>query len=60
MYEEYVSLRFFFLFFFSPSATAVFFGALEPSEVLVAVLVAVFEGVGAGALPAVDAGLTAI
>ena len=62
MYEEYVSFRTFFLFFFSPSAGAaafeVFFAALAPSVDLAGVLEAV--AVEAGALPAVDAGLGAI
>ena len=60
MYEEYVSFRTFFLFFFSPSAGAaaldVFFAAFAPSVDLAGAL----EAVEAGALPAVEAGLGAI
>jgi hypothetical protein len=60
MYEEYVSFRTFFLFFFSPSAgaavLAVFFAPFTPSVVLAGA----FEAVEAGALPAVEAGLGAI
>lgn len=62
MYEEYVSFRTFFLFFFSPSAgaaaLAVFFAPFTPSVVLAGVFEAV--AVEAGALPAVEAGLGAI
>ena len=62
MYEEYVSFRTFFLFFFSPSAgaavLAVFFAPFAPSVVFAGALEAV--AVEAGALPAVEAGLGAI
>jgi hypothetical protein len=62
MYEEYVSFRTFFLFFFSPSAgaatLAVFFAPFTPSVVLAGAFEAV--AVDAGALPAVEAGLGAI
>lgn len=59
MYEEYVSLRTFFLFFFSSPLAAgleVFFAAFAPSAGLAGAL----EAVDAGAFPAVDAGLGAI
>ena len=61
MYDEYVSFRTFFRFFFSPSAAgaavlAVFLAPFTPSVVLAGA----FEAVEAGALPAVDAGLGAI
>ena len=61
MYDEYVSLRDFRLFFFSASppdaaGLEVFFAALDS----VVVLAGALEAVEAGALPAVEAGLGAI
>ena len=60
MYEEYVSLRVFLLFFFASSPDAaglvLFFADFAPSEGLAGAL----EAVEAGALPAVEAGLGAI
>jgi hypothetical protein len=56
MYEEYVSFRAFFLFFFSPSTAAV--GFFLPSAAADVVLAGALEPTGA--LPAVDAGLGAI
>ena len=55
MYDEYVSFRTFFLFFFSPSTPAA--GFFLPSDAGV-VLAGALEPTGA--LPAVDAGLGAI
>jgi hypothetical protein len=59
MYDEYVSFRDFFRFFFSPSAgvcvlLAVFFAPFFFSVDLAGALAAVEAG--AGALPAVEAG----
>ena len=61
MYDEYVSLRDFRLFFLSPSAPEaagfeVFFAALDS----VVVFAGALEAVEAGAFPAVEAGLGAI